>query len=477
MSPEEWDAAQSSAQPAAQTKSLSPEEWEKTQPQEDRGGQIFQKALGYSQFLGTELRPIVGEPKQKSLEELKRAFTIKPSEAGQVSAGEYIKNILGSGLMGAAVTGRSIPGAVMGFGVGAGSGLAQSLAKEAGAGESLQALAGMAVPFPQSGQAAQQLERLGEAGLKALSNVPFGWRVGEGIREAAKWMSKGRPVDVSALEKTTGISAVPRGQEMKVGTNQFETQAKDQISRAYNVPPGTNKPVDYMYQRAKSDYDIATLSRKFTDSPQFAKATTNPTTGRPDPALADKYRSMFESKGAPLSGSDAIEIMKKLPEQVRDWREVNRIYSAFNDWMRQYSGSNRQSFFEAESAAKKMFSAQAIDALPSRLQTIKNKWSDSGSAIKDLVDDIQKGNYARDFKTRSVFTSELLGALRDMPWQNAQSLWGKLSPAMEKMIPNVTTRTQIAEIMNRAKSSKEVDAATRLIARAMVSMQSPQQGQ
>lgn len=414
-------------------------------------------------------------------QELAAQFGRDPSRAGQLSAADYARRMAGGavagGAIGAGLGAFTGPGALATGGAGAVmgglSGLAEAAAEDLGFGPGTQAIAGMAVPSPGKigqvgkrmlGEAATDLMSKGVTSAKDLvaeiaAHKMFGWGAYP-VRRAVSAMEKAKPIDVAALEATTGVKGAAK---IQPGSVENTMKARQDIAQKYNIPadaPEFARPEFALYEQAKTQYDnLIRQGQDFTKSPEFSTLIAN-YPKESQKYMQRMYSKIFKEGGSLKPGDVVINDLKTL--NLTPKQEVE-IRQTFNDYLQRTTGKPLEQ--EARAAAEQVFVAKAKDQLPTLLTNSAKEVAGSADARRVLRSQIQ--NFSKNPEARQVFWEETANALKNMSVGDAKTLWGAIGPEVRKhMIKDPAQYQKITEIMSGAKTPKEISNAVRLMVKA-----------
>lgn len=417
------------------------------------------KFAEYKQFMK-------GDEQSKKMQEFTKELTTRdPSKAGQVTKEQAIDKILSSAGTGAAIGGGvgllgGPAGAVAGGAMGALGGAAGAslslLAQQLGYGEKTQELADMigmgAVPAQKGikliadNKLVQQSSEM--VGNLAKSMIP---KYGT-IRKIASFLPEAK-ISGAAAEKALGEKAITAG---------ATTEARDAFKAELQASHGQDATVSGLYEKAKSAYDEA-LGKA---TPEQLQAEFNkigealPKGSRA--ASMEKIKNFFvDKKGNPLSGNDVINNIKSDEFKALSKAEQEQVRKAVNDFI---PGRAEE---VARKASEKEFVAIAKDTLPELFKS--NNYS---------VINKQMGNFAKDEAGQKVFKQELAYYLKGRPVEQAKTLWSNIAPNVKQTIIKDPAQFQkISDVINNAKTGKDISRAASLLIKAGYMSTVPQENQ
>ena len=387
----------------------------------------------------------------------KELTTIDKSKAGQVTGKEYAEKALEGakygGAIGAGVGLATGAGALVTGGVGAVTGaiggLAEAAAKDIGATEYAQNLANMVG----SGLVPAQ------AGIKQLTNTRLVKAVSDGLDEMAKMMipkygtlrkvAKFLPeqtpkISGSEAEKALGVEAKTAG---------VTSVERDKFAQELQSQHGQGATVDSLYESAKSNYDQALAGKTAKDLQEEFKKITKDLPEASRKASVEKIKKIFvDDKGNPLSGNDVINNVKSSNPlfQALSPKEQEAVRKGLNDFIPNKSEEI------ARKAAEKEFVATAKDTLPELF-----KAGDARTINQQML------NFTKDVEGTKIFKQEFAHYLSGRPVEEAKTLWSKIAPNIQKiLIKDPVEFKKINDVINQAKTQKDMSRATSLILKA-----------
>jgi uncharacterized membrane protein len=460
MSPEEWLASRQKTEAPAQqdSKPMTPEEFMASRKSEEPAKE--DKFAEYKQFMTG------GEDAKKMREFTKELTTRDPSKAGKVTKEQAIDKILSSAGAGAAIGGGvgllggpagGLAGAAMGGLGGAAGGALSVLAEQLGYSEKTQQLADMigmgAVPA--------------QTGIKMIASNKLVKQSSDMVGELAKSMipkyGTVRKI-INALTPEAKISGKAAEQALgeKAITAGATTEARDAFKAEMEASHGEGTTVSGLYEKAKSAYDDALANA----TPETLKQEFNkigealPKASRT--ASMNKIKKFFvDEQGNPLSGNDVINNIKSDDFKALSKLEQEQVRKAVNDFI---PGKAEQ---VARNAAEKEFVATAKDTLPELFKSGNYRTINA-----------QMGNFAKDEAGQKVFKQELAYYLKGRPVEQAKSLWANIAPNVKQtLIKDPAQFQKIADVINNAKTGKDISRAASLLIKAGYISNIPQENQ
>jgi len=464
MSPEEWLASrqktESSKEPSSSTKVMSPEEFmasrKKQEPEEPS-----EPAPKYADVIGLTKPQVSGggaafvapTSRRAQLPVEQQTFGWDRSKMGQVSSQEYAENIAKSAAVGGAIgTGIGAltgPGALItgagGALMGAASGLAESVAKDLGYGTGTQTLASLAAGMPVPVKNTVDFlakSKLANTVFNKAEDAILGMIPKYGVARKIGSIFKGEPTIAGReAEKALGTEA----QTIGVGGDKYRKVAKQEIESEH----GAGTTGNAMYEKAKEAYD--STGAKFLESDQYKKLVSKLPEGT-KAAQEARLKSFFTNEqGQPETGDVIINKLKSREFNALSKKEKDAVRNTFNDYLESQTGTraeeNARKVFEKEKVAK------AKDELPFYFE-------------KGKAEDINKQiyNYAKDEDGAKLFKQEFASYLKDRPVTEAKKLWGEISDSVrEALIKDPVQFQKISDVINNAKTQKELSRASNLI--------------
>ncbi len=438
------------------------------------------------------IKAIVPDSAQKE----KGLFSFDANKVGSVSGKDYFNRMATGGAVGGAI-GAGI-GAVTGPGMvvtgavgaitGAASGLLEAAAEDLGLGEGWQFVAGMAAPgggvANKVGQVVESriASKMTELAAKKVG-VPF---AGPIINKTAQLLESKKPVNVSAIEDVLGIE----GKAAKVAQTAEErapeaTAIRQKIADRFEqttgnkIPEGVNAE-EHIYKEAASAIDK--VEEPFVGSSFFNRAAT--LEGKVSPAQANKYKKLFQdAEGNPLSGSDVLTKMRdfkygvdlspKTTFAARDlrWSEGSKLEKEFNGWLAKQPESMGQPWeAHARGAFEQVAMNKAKDALPTLFEDVVT--AGSTAELKTAATSLERQiwNLSKTPEGKEMFLTQLAGNLKKVPAKDAQILWDKIGPSVEKrIITDPQKFKQISEEIYNLKTPQDVNRVVRMLNKAVTS--------
>jgi hypothetical protein len=437
MTPEEFMASRKSAEA----------------PKED-------KFAEYKQFMK-------GDEQAKAMREFTKELTTRdPSKAGKMTGQEMLGKAVSGAETGALIGGGvgllgGAPGAIAGAGMGGvagfvGGGLS-AIAQQLGYGEKTQQLADMVgagvvpaqtgIKFIAESKLAQQAGGMLDTAAKTIFH-----KYGAISKIAERLVPESR-ISGKAAETALGEKAITAG---------ATTEARDAFKAELQATHGEGANVSGLYEKAKTAYDEA-LAGASPDKlkKEFQKITSALPEGS-RAASTEKIKKFFvDEKGNPLSGNDVINNIKSDKFKELSKLEQEQVRKVVNDFI---PGKAEQ---VARNAAEKEFVATAKDTLPElfksgNYQTINR----------------QMGNFAKDEVGQKIFKQELAYYLKGRPVEQAKTLWANIAPNVKQTIIKDPVQFQkISDVINNAKTGKDVSRAASLLLKAGYIANVPQENQ
>jgi hypothetical protein len=436
MTPEEFMASRKSAEPAKEDKFAE-----------------------YKQFMKGD------EQAQKMRAFTKELTTRDPSKAGQVTGEQALEKIKSGAMTGAAIGGgvgmfggpaTALGGAAMGGLGGAVGGGLSALAQNLGYGEKTQQLAdmiGMGMVPAQAGIKMIAENKLAQSAGDLVSNLAKSMIPKYGtIRKIASVLPEAK-ISGAAAEKALGEKAITAG---------ATTEARDAFKADLEATHGEGATVNKLYEDAKTAYDNALVGKTREELGQeFAKITNElPEASRA--ASANKIQKFFvDEKGNLLSGNDVINNIKSDEFKALSKKEQEAVRKVVNDFI---PGKAEQ---VARNAAEKEFVAIAKDTLPELFKSNNYK-----------IINQQMGNFAKDETGQKVFKQELAYYLKGRRVEEAKTLWANIAPNVKQLIIKDPVQFQkISDVVNNAKTGKDISRAANLLIKAGYISNVPQENQ
>ncbi|CAB5079592.1 hypothetical protein UFOVP146_26 [uncultured Caudovirales phage] len=397
----------------------------------------------------------VGYSAEKMTQFRKELTTRDLSKVGQVTGEQALDKIVGGAKTGAVIGGgvgllggpaTAAGGAVMGGLSGAVGGGLSALAQNLGYSEKTQELADMIgaglVPA--------------QAGIKAIADNKLIKQTGDMVGELAKSMipkygtlrkvanllTPEAKISGGAAQEAIGEKAITQG-----ATVANRTAFKQELEQTH----GQGANVSSLYEKAKGAYDEA-LSNA---TPQQLEAEFNKI-GQALPQASrassmNKIKQFFvDAKGNPLDGNAVINNIKSDEFKALSKLEQDQVRKAVNDFI---PGRAEE---VARKASEKEFVAIAKDTLPELFK----------SGNYNIINR-QMGNFAKDEAGQKVFKQELAYYLKGRPVEEAKTLWTNIAPNVKNLIVKDPVQFQkIEDVINNAKTSKDVSRAVSLLMKA-----------
>lgn len=424
----------------------------------------LRKILTKPETLTTKISEKIGAPVIKDVSIDRSKMRLSPAEEYAGAMGQRALEATGAGIAMSPFTGgTSIPAAAF---AGALQGLAEKTAQDLGMSADLQQLSGLLGPaaggfflskVPQTPQqvnsalnseAATAIKsKLAEKAISKAIGTPSGLlSVGRSIYE------RFRPVDYKAVGREVGAKPETLG----VGGTKFTDETVSKLSQQYpDIPVDLSKGLTVskgLYEKAKGAYDSVAIQggKKFTDSEQFKQLHGD------IPAEKTKFEALFQNpKGEAYTGQDVVENLKFNPESKIAPPDLEKARKAFNDFLSENKvgrvEEQARGAYDAEAAAR------AKDTLPSLFEN-KN----AGQIRKEMW------NLSKSEEGTKIFNQELLTFLKKNSASDARRMWGQIGPDVKyRMKIDDDKYTRITNIINGAKTNKDVDRATRILRGAL----------
>jgi hypothetical protein len=417
------------------------------------------KFAEYKQFMK-------GDEQAKQMREFTKEITTRdPSKAGKMTGQEMLDKAVSGAETGALIGGGvgllgGAPGAIAGAGMGGAAGFVggglSAIAQQLGYGEKTQQLADMVgagvvpaqvgIKFIAESKLAQQAGGMLDTAAQAIFHK-YG-----AIRKISSLLPESR-ISGKAAETALGEKAITAG---------ATTEARDAFKAELQAAHGEGANVSGLYEKAKTAYDEA-LAGASPDKlkKEFQKITSALPEGS-RAASTEKIKKFFvDEKGNPLSGNDVINNIKSDKFKELSKLEQEQVRKVVNDFI---PGKAEQ---VARNAAEKEFVATAKDTLPElfksgNYQTINR----------------QMGNFVKDEAGQKIFKQELAYYLKGRPVEQAKTLWANIAPSVKQTIIKDQAQFQkISDVINNAKTGKDVSRAASLLLKAGYIANVPQENQ
>jgi hypothetical protein len=392
----------------------------------------------------------------KKMQEFTKELTTRdPSKAGKMTSQEMLEKAISGAQTGALIGGGvgllgGAPGAIAGAGMGGATGFVggglSAIAQQLGYGEKTQQLADMigagVVPA--------------QAGIKVIAESKLAQQAGGMLDTAAKTIFHKYGAISKLAEKLVPESRISgKAAETALGekaiTAGATTASRDAFKAELQATHGEGANVSGLYEKAKGAYDEAlskatpeTLTAEFNKLGEaFPKASRA--------SSMNKIRNFFvDAKGNPLDGNAVINNIKSDEFKALSKLEQEQVRKAVNDFI---PGRAEE---VARKAAEKEFVATAKDTLPELFKS--NNYN---------IINKQMGNFAKDEAGQKVFKQELAYYLKGRPVEQAKTLWSNIAPQVKQTIIKDPVQFQkISDVINNAKTGKDVSRAATLLLKA-----------
>lgn len=409
---------------------------------------------------------LTGKEQAKKMEEFTKELTTRdPSKAGKVTAQEALEKIKSGALTGAAIGGgvgmfggpaAALGGATMGGIGGAVGGGLSALAQQLGYGEKTQQLADMigmgAVPA-QAGIKMIAENKLAQQSSNLVSDLAKSMIPKYGtIRKIASFLPEAK-ISGAAAEKALGEKAITAG---------ATTEARDAFKAELEAAHGEGANTNALYEKAKSSYDEA-LSKATPEQlkSEFEKIGKALPEGSRKASMNKIEKFFVDEKGNPLSGNDVINNIKSDEFKSLSKLEQEQVRKAVNDFI---PG-------RAEEVARKAFEKERVaiakDTLPELFKSNNYKTINQ-----------QMANLGKDEAGQKVFKQELAYYLKGRPVEQAKTLWSNIAPNVKQTIIKDPEQFQkISDVINNAKTGKDVSRAAALLLKAGYMSNVPQENE
>ena len=396
-----------------------------------------------------------------------RLKTRDPSQAGKVTGEEYGENIkkqamigggIGAGLGMVGLAPGMLFGGASGAAVGALSGLAESAAKDLGYGTEAQTLSSMAgggvAPVKNTVGYLAKYKLLNSVN-DATTNVVKALIPKYGtLQKVAKFLPEPTPkVDVSKAREALGVEGETAGVKVATDPSSQTYQFRQQLEKEH----GQGATVTGLYDNAKTAYDtVLSKSTKETLTNEFKELSKSfPEITRK--GSMEKIQKIFtDEKGNILDGANVIEKLKSSsPEfQALTEKEQKVARKGFNDLLEKQQLGRAEEV--ARNAAEKEFVAKAKDTLPELFKQGNYRTINQ-----------QMGNFAKDDLGRKTFKNELAYYLKGRSVEEAKTMWSNIGENVNKtLIKDPIEFKKITDVINNAKTAKEISRASQLILKA-----------
>jgi len=393
----------------------------------------------------------------------KELFGRDPSKAGQLTGSDYASRALAGAATGGAIGGAigavTGPGAIVtgtaGAISGATSGLIEAFLEDQGYGAGTQFVGGMLAPGAGIGTKIGQfieskiVDKALSYGAKKATGIPV---AGSLVQKGKEFLESKRPVDVEEVSKTLKEKASTLG----VGNTKNIDDVTDKLSKQHpNVAKQQGQSVsNALYEEAKTAADkTAFPTRGGLGGEHFSATNEFDSLHKGIASEKEAYGKLFlDEKGNPLVGDKIItNLHYKEGIPISD---LTKARKSFNDYLERTTGKRGEEI--ARKAYEQEQIALAKDTLPSLFER------GSASEVKK-----QLQNLGKNKESVKVFKQEFLNYLENTNAQNAKAMWGQIGSDVKKYVikdPDVYQR--VSDIMNGAKTQKEISRAVRLIMRA-----------
>jgi hypothetical protein len=402
----------------------------------------------------------------KEMEKFTKELTTRdPSKAGQVTGEQALEKIKSGATTGALIGGgvgafggpaTALGGAAMGGLGGAVGGGLSALAQQLGYSEKTQQLADMIGSGLVPAQAGIKMiaeNKLAQQSGDLVSNLAKSLIPKYGtLRKIASFLPEAK-ISGAAAEKALGEKAVTAG---------ATTEARDAFKAELQATHGENANVSGLYEKAKGAYDEA-LSKATPEQlkSEFDKIGQALPEGSRKASMNKIQRFFMDEKGNPLSGNDVINNIKSDEFKALSKLEQEQVRKAVNDFI---PGRAEE---VARKASEKEFVAIAKDTLPELFKS--NNYN---------VINKQMGNFAKDEAGQKVFKQELAYYLKGRPVEQAKTLWSNIAPNVKQTIIKDPVQFQkISDVINNAKTGKDISRAASLLIKAGYMSTVPQENQ
>ena len=405
------------------------------------------------------------EQQQKMQEFTKELTTRDPSKAGQVTGEQALEKIKSGALTGAAIGGgvgafggpaAAVGGAAMGGLGGAVGGGLSALAQQLGYGEKTQQLAdmiGMGVVPAQAGIKMIAENKLVQQSSNLVSDLAKSMIPKYGtLRKVASFLPEAK-ISGAAAEKALGEKAVTAG---------ATTEARDAFKAELQAAHGEGANVNKLYEDAKAGYDKALSEKTGAGLKTDLQAALNELPKESRASSAGKIRQLFlDKEGNALDGNAVINNLKSDEFKALSKKEQDIVREAVNKFIP--GGAEKV----ARNAAEKEFVATAKDTLPELFKS--NNYN---------IINKQMANFAKDEAGQKVFKQELAYYLKGRPVEQAKTLWANIAPNVKQTIIKDPVQFQkISDVINNAKTGKDVSRAASLLIKAGYMANIPQENQ
>jgi hypothetical protein len=406
------------------------------------------KFAEYKQFMKGD------EQSQKMREFTKELTTRDPSKAGQVTGEQALEKIKSGALTGAAIGGGigafggpagAVGGAAMGGLGGAVGGGLSALAQQLGYGKKTQDLAdmiGMGIVPAQAGIKMIAENKLVQQSSDLVSTLAKSMIPKYGtIRKIASFLPEAK-ISGAAAEKAIGEKAITRG---------ATTEERDLFKKELESTHGEGATVSGLYEKAKGAYDEA-LSKATPEQlkAEFDKIGQALPEGSRKASMNKIQKFFVDEKGNPLSGNDVINNIKSEDFKALSKIEQEQVRKVVNDFI---PGRAEEI---ARKAAEKEFVATAKDTLPELFKSNNYR-----------IINQQMGNFAKDEAGQKIFKQELAFYLKGRPVEQAKTLWSNIAPNVKQtLIKDPVQFQKISDVINNAKTGKDISRAANLLIKA-----------
>jgi len=417
-------------------------------------GQSAPKSEEPKQKLGDVIG--LGKQQQEQMQEFTKELTTRdPSQAGKMTPKEMVEKAISGATTGALVGGGvglmgGVPGAIGGATIGAGAGFVggglSAIAQQLGYSEKTQQLADMigagAVPA--------------QKGIQIIAQNKLAQSAGNMVSELAKNMipkygTVRKLVNMLPEAKISGRAAQEALGEKAI-TAGATTEARDAFKAELQATHGEGANVNKLYEDAKAGYDKALAEKTGAGLKSDLQTAISELPKESRASSAGKIRHLFlDKQGNALDGNAVINNLKSDEFKALSKKEQDIVREAVNKFIP--GGAEKI----ARNASEKEFVAIAKDTLP---ELFKSK-----EGFKEI--NKQMGNFAKDDLGRKVFKQELAYYLKGRPVEEAKTLWSNIAPNVKQLIIKDPQQFQkISDVINNAKSGKDVSRAASLLLKA-----------